>query len=147
MTLYRVLKYISFLLGGIGAVLFIWLLSKGDDAIIASPELQDSILNSFLILTWVVIGVAVLSVLVFVILKLFSGNIKNILISIGAFIAVFLISYVSASSDDYRLPNGTQVSGQLSKWVDTGLYMFYILAVVAVLTLLISSLKKLTFRI
>lgn len=146
MTLYRVLKYISFLLGGIGAVLFIWLLSKGDDAIIASPELQDSILNSFLILTWVVIGVAVLSVLVFVILKLFSGNIKNILISIGAFIAVFLISYVSASSDDYRLPNGTQVSGQLSKWVDTGLYMFYILAVVAVLALLISSLKKLTFR-
>ena len=146
MTLYKVLKYISFLLGGIGVVLFIWLLSKGDDAIISSPELQGSILNSFLILTWIVIGIAVLAVLVFVILKLFSGNIKNILISIGAFIAVFLISYVSASSDDYRLPNGTAVSGQLSKWVDTGLYMFYILAVVAVLALLISSVKKLTFR-
>jgi|SRR5699024_6622444 len=146
MTLYKVLKYISFLLGGIGVVLFIWLLSKGDDAIIASPELQESILNSFLILTWIVIGITVLSVLVFVILRLFTENIKSILISIGAFVAVFLIAYLSANSESYNLPNGTHVSGQLSKWVDTGLYMFYILAIGAVLALLISSLKKLTFR-
>jgi|SRR5690625_454781 len=146
MTLYRILKYVTFVLGGIGLALFFWLLSKGDDAIKASPDLQESLLNPFLILTWVVFGIAVLSVLIFVFARLFSGNIKSILISIAAFVAVFLIAFISADSQSYELPNGTYVSGQISRWVDTGLYMFYILAVVAVLALIISSMKKLTFR-
>lgn len=146
MTLYRVLKYVAFILGGIGFALYLWLLTKGDEAIKASPDLQESILNPFLILTWIVIGIAVVSVLIFVIANLVSGDIKRILISVGSFVVVFLIAFFAADSTAYQLPNGTHVSGQLSKWVDTGLNMFYILAVVAVLALLISSVKKLTFR-
>src|SRR5690625_5152492 len=110
MTLYRILKYVTFVLGGIGLALFFWLLSKGDDAIKASPDLQESLLNPFLILTWVVFGIAVLSVLIFVFARLFSGNIKSILISIAAFVAVFLIAFISADSQSYELPNGTYVS-------------------------------------
>lgn len=146
MTLYKILKYVAFAIGGIGVVLFFWLLLKGDAAIVASPDLQESILNPFLILTWIVFGIAVVSVILFVFAKLFSGNIKNVLISVGAFVAIFLISYISADSTGYDLPNGTHVSGSLSQWVDTGLYMFYILAVLAIIALLISSMKKLTFR-
>ncbi|HLS31339.1 MAG TPA: hypothetical protein VK021_10820 [Flavobacteriaceae bacterium] len=146
MTLYRVLKYVAFILGGVGLALYLWLLTQGDEAIKASPDLQENILSPFLILTWIVIGIAIISVLVFVIANLIEGNIKRILISVGAFAVVFLIAFISGDSTAYELPNGTYVPGQLSKWVDTGLYMFYILAVVAILAMLISSVKKLTFR-
>lgn len=145
MTIYKVLKYVAFILGGVGLALFFWVLIEGDDAIKASPDLAESILNPFLALTWIVIGIAVVSVLIFVIAKLISGDIKRMLISVGAFAAVFLIAFFMADSTAYELPNGMEVSGQLSRWVDTGLYMFYILAIVAVLALLISSVKKLTF--
>lgn len=146
MTLYKVLKYVAFALGGLGLILFFWLISKGDDAVVSSPELQDSIMNPFLILTYVTIAIAVVSVLVFVLAGLMGGNIKKTVISLGAFLLVFLIAYFMADSEDYVLPNGTPVSGSVSKWVDTGLVMFYILGVAAVLVLIGSSLKKLTFR-
>lgn len=146
MTLYKVLKYLAFVLGGIGIVLFLWLITKGDDAVTSSTELQNSIMNPFLLLTYITLGIALVSVLIFVFKGLFEGNVKATLLSIGAFVVVFLIAYLAADSKGFDLPNGTHVSGQLSQWVDTGLIMFYILAVVAILALIVSSAKKLTFR-
>lgn len=146
MGLYKILKYVAYLVGALGVILFVWLLAKGDAALTESADLQDSILNPFLTLTWVVIGIAILSVLIFVVLKFFEGNIKEIMISLGAFIVVFLIAFVTSSSDPITYPNGAGISGQGAKWMETGLTMFYILGVVAVVALLVSSVKKLTFR-
>lgn len=146
MSVYKILKYLAFVVGGIATVLFFWLLAKGDDAVTSSADLQDSILNPFLYLTYFVLGLTVVSVLVFVVSRLFTENVKGTLIGIGGFLLIFLIAFFAADSEGYDLPNGTHVSGQLSQWVDTGLIMFYILAVVAVLVLIASSFKKLTFR-
>ncbi len=146
MTLYKILKYLSIAVGALGVILFFWLMSKGGDALTNSAELQDSILNPFLSLTYFIFGLTILAVLVFLVVRLFSGNIKVTLISVGAFLVVFLISYATASDQTSTLPNGTQVSGSMSQWVETGLNMFYILGVVAVLALCYSSVKKLLIR-
>lgn len=146
MNLYKILKYLTFVIGALGIVLFIWLMSKGDAAVTDSVDLQNSILNPFLTLTYVVMAIAVVAVLIFVVLKFFEGNVKELLISLGAFIVIFLISFVSANGEPISYANGMHISGQGAKWVETGLIMFYILGIVAVLALIFSSVKKITFR-
>lgn len=146
MGLYKILKYVAYLVGALGVILFFWLFVKGDAALTESAELQDSILNPFITLTWIVLFLTVLAVLVFVVLRFFEANVKTLLISIGAFVIVFLIAFVVADSSPIQYPNGTGVSGSGNKWIQTGLTMFYILGVVAVVALLVSSVKKLTFR-
>lgn len=146
MGLYKILKYVAYLVGALGVILFIWLLAKGDAALTESADLQDSILNPFITLTWIVLVLTVLAVLVFVFLQLFEGNVKALLISLGAFLVVFLIAFIASDSSPIQYANGSGVSGAGNKWIQTGLTMFYILGILAVAALLVSSLKKLTFR-
>lgn len=147
MGLYKALKYFAFLVGGISIVFFIIVILKGDSAITESQSLQDSLLNPFLYLTYFVFFVAIVAVVIFVIAQLFKGgNLKAMMISMGIFLAIFLISFVLADGNPITYPNGTNISGAGAKWVSTGLNMFYILTVVAVLALFGSSLKRLTFK-
>lgn len=147
MALYRILKYLAFAIGAFGIILLIWLFIKGEDEFKASPDLQESILNPFLYLTYFTLGLTVLAVVGFVLRGLVTGeNIKGTLISVGAFIVVFLISFFAASGEAITYPNGASISASGAKWMNTGVNLFYILGVVAVIALLVSSMKKLTFR-
>jgi len=146
MTLYKILKYLAVLVGVLGAIFFGRLLFVGEDAINSSVELQDSVIDPFLYLTYFILGLVILAVLIFVAMQLFASNVKATLISIGAFILIFIIRYVWADANAISYPNGLHISGTGAKWVDTGLKMFYILAVLAIISMLLSSFKKITFR-
>lgn len=146
MALYKILKYLAAVVGAAGVALFIWLISVGPDAVTNSAELQASILNPFFYLTYFIFGLVILSVLVFVVIRLASGNIKEILYSVGGFLLIFIISYLAADGTAVELSGGLSMGATASKWLDTGLNMLYILIVVAVLSLFMSSVRKLTFR-
>lgn len=146
MTLYKILKYLAFLIGGLGVVLFLWLLVKGDATITDDADLQESILTPFLYLTYFTIFVAVLSVVLFVLVQLKDGNVKEIMVSIGSFVVLFLISFFIASSEPIEYANGASLAGTGVKWMETGLNLTLILMVVSVAALVLSSVKKLTFR-
>lgn len=147
MALYKILRYLAFAIGAFGIILLIWLFVKGEDEFIASPDLQESILNPFLYLTYFTLALTVIAVLVFVLLGLFTGeNIKGTLIGLGAFALLFVISFLIADGEPITYPNGASISGSGAKWMNTGIYLCYILGVVALVTLLVSSMKKLTFR-
>src|SRR5699024_6615747 len=102
--------------------------------------------NPFLYLTYFIIGLTVLAVLAFVIIRFLTENVKVTLISLGIFIVIFLIAFVSAEGEAVQYPSGASISGTGAKWISTGLTMFYILGAGAVVALVASSLKKLTFR-
>lgn len=146
MTLYKVFKYLALAIGGVAFALFLWLLSIGDDAITAEGT-DGAILSGFTALSWITLILTIVPVLIFVIVSLLnSSNLKVTLGAIGAFILIFLVAYLTGSSEGYTMANGTQVSGSLSQWVETGLNMFYILAAIAVLALIASSVRNLTLR-
>jgi hypothetical protein len=84
----------------------------------------------------------------FVISGVLAGNVKKTLMSVGAFLAVVVISYVMASGSTEGLPlvDNKVVTESTSRWVGTGLIAFYILAVAAIGSMVFSGVKKVSTK-
>lgn len=144
MTIHKILKYLAAVIGVVGLILLGRILMTGDDAIENSASVQASVVNPFMFVAYFVFAVIVLLVLFFVIKGLFKGDIKNTLISIGAFVAIVVIAYVLADGTVmYDRNNVEVVNASESRWVSTGLITFYILAAIAIGAMVISGVKKL----
>lgn len=140
MALHKILKIIALLLSVAGVIFLAMIIGKGDEAVAATGEGVDG----FLYVAYITFAITILFVLVFVLKGLLSGNIKNTLISIGAFALIVIVSYVLADGTPMQLREGDTLSASGSKWVDTGLYVFYILAVLAIGSMIVGGVKKVT---
>lgn len=144
MTIYKVLKYLALAIGVIGLILLGRVLFAGDDEIANSGSVQNSVLDPMLWLTYIVFAIVVALVLFYVIKGLFQGDVKKSLTMVGLFAAVVVISYLLAGGGAVYDRNGTElISDSGSKWVDTGLIVFYLLGAVAILAMGISGARKL----
>jgi hypothetical protein len=143
MTIHKVLKYLALVIGVIGLILLGRIIIAGDDAISASAADQNSLLEPMMWVGYLVLGICILIVCFFVIKGLFSGNVKNTLISVGAFLLVVVIAYVLTDGTEVQLKDGDTLSASGDHWVGAGLVMFYILAAVAVGAMVISGVRKL----
>ena len=144
MTIHKILKYLALVIGVIGLILLGRILMTGDEAIEGSADVQASVVDPFMIVAYVVFALIVLLVLFFVIKGLFKGDIKKTLISVGIFLAVIGVAYLLADgSAMYDRENVQTLDATGAKWVGTGLITFYILAGVAILSMVISGVKKL----
>lgn len=143
MGLYKILRIVAFVLGIAGFVLWIMILSKGDTAIKASGEGVESLIA----VAYITMAIVLLFVVFFVLKGIFQGDIKKTLISLGAFLAVVVIAYVMSTGVEVTAPNGEVVATEsTSRWVGTGLKTFYILAFVAVGSMVYSGVKKILSR-
>ena len=143
MTIHKVLKYLALVIGVIGLILVGRIIIAGDESITASVEDQQSLLDPLMWLSYIVLGLSILIVGVFVIRGLFTGNVKNTLISVGAFLLVIVIAYVLTDGNETVLKDGTTLSASGDHWVGAGLVMFYILAAVAAGAMILSGIRKL----
>jgi len=100
-----------------------------------------------ILITWcyLLMGLATAAAIIFPILGMAKnpGGAKSALIGVGALLLVFAISY--ALADDTMTPKYAKfISGpEASKQVSMGLIAFYILAVGAIVTVVVSGLSKL----
>ncbi|CAH8281290.1 hypothetical protein EV196_101370 [Mariniflexile fucanivorans] len=140
MNLYKILKYLAFALGILGAVFAILLMTTD----------SDSMIDNILIVTYVVLFIVIALILIYVLKGLFSGNIKKTLLTVGLFFAVILISYMVSSGTDLDLKQfndkGLGITESISKNVGAGLYAFYFLIITAIVATFLSSAKKLLNR-
>ncbi|QAA82510.1 hypothetical protein EI546_12625 [Aequorivita sp. H23M31] len=139
MALHKILKIVAMLLSVAGIIFLAMIIAKGDEEVAATGYG----LNGFLYVAYITFAITVLFVLYFVIKGIFSGNIKNTLISVGAFLLIVLISYLLADGTPMQTRD-ISLSASGSKWVDTGLYVFYIMAVLAIASMIFSGFKKIT---
>lgn len=144
MTLHKILKYVSIVIGVIGLILLGRILAEDGDAIEASASLQSSLLNPFMYVAYLVLAIVIVLVAIFVIKGLFKGNIKTTLIAVGSFLAVIIIAYLVTDGSDMTLKDGSTLSASAAHWISAGLVTFYILAGIAILAMVISGVKKLT---
>lgn len=140
MALHKILKIIALLLSVAGIIFLAMIIAKGDEAVAAT----GAGLDGFLYVAYITFAITILFVLFFVVKGLLSGNIKNTLISIGIFVGIVVVSYVLADGTPMQLREGESLSASGSKWVETGLYVFYILAVMAIAVMVFSGIKKVT---
>lgn len=145
----KIQKLLSIILGIIGVVSLIFLfviINTGDDAIYAGEA--SGAVDTFIYISYITLFLTIALVVLFVLKGLFSGNIKNTLISVGAFVAVILISYMLSSGTDLDLTafnsKGLGITEAISKNVGAGLIAFYILGFFAIMSMIFSGLKNLS---
>ncbi|MDT0555302.1 hypothetical protein [Patiriisocius hiemis] len=142
MGLHKVFKIIALILGIVGVAFFVNLLVTGNDTITETGEGVDG----FMYLTYAILALIVFVVLLFVLKGIFAGNIKKTLFVLLGFVAIIAISYGLASGVETPLKDGGMLSASGSKWVGTGLYAFYIMALLAIAAMVWTGVSKLINR-
>lgn len=139
MGLHKILKIVALILSIAGVISLAMIISNGDDAVRETGKGLDG----FLYIAYIIFAIVLLFVIIFVLKGILTGNIKNTLIALGAFVAVVVISYVMADGVEITMKDGKILSESGSKWISTGLYMFYILGLVAIGSMVFGGVKKL----
>jgi len=139
MNTHKIIKIIAFALAIIGSIFALMIMAG-----------SDGMIDNILYVTYAVLAMVLGLVLIFVIKGLFTGDIKKTLITVGAFLAVILVTYSISSGTDLDLQpfndKGLGITEADSKNVGAGLYAFYFLAVIAIGSMLLGGVKKLLNR-
>ena len=144
--LHRILKIVAAILSVLGIIFLVRIIAEGDEEIKAAALAGDTaIVEPMAWIAYLILGLVLLFVVVFVLKNLFTNTagLKNTLIGVGAFVAVLIISYVMSGGDTmkYKLQEGFATDSQ-SQMVGAGLTAFYILIVVAAIAMIFSGVKK-----
>ena len=143
MDLQKLLKIVAAVVGLLSIAFLVTIISTGDDSIKAGDGAAS--VGAYMYVAYFILAAAVVSVVFFTLSNLISNaaNLKNTLIAIGAFTLLALICYfIFASGVETMLKDGTMLSVAQSKLVGAGLYLFYSLAFIAGVTMLIFGVKK-----
>ncbi|PQJ31158.1 hypothetical protein BST92_04115 [Nonlabens arenilitoris] len=164
MVLHKVFKYLALLLCVIAAGFFLYTISVGDEAIQAEAAdltndgaLQNATLAPMMYLAYAVMAITVGLVLFFVLKGIFSSPavLKRSLISVGILVAICLIAYYGFADDAVTDPStgklvmldeGEPLTEGTSKLVGASIYTFYIVAILAVGSILWTGVSKLLNR-
>ncbi len=137
----KIVKIALIAIGLIGAVLWFMLPERDMPAAEAA---QSGAMNAMFIITYILLGVAVVVSLLFTLKNLFSNpqGLKKTLFVLGGFALVVIISYVLASGTDVA-PEFLAMSDEGTvKKIGMGLNVFFILTLIAVAALIIPAVKN-----
>jgi hypothetical protein len=121
-------------------------MGSGDEVIKANASQGDfSVVSPLISIAQITLFLTVAATLIFSIKVLFTNTekLKKALIFIGIFVFIVGVAYVSSSGVETPLKDGNFLSESSSRWVETGIKTFYILSISAILSMVLSSVKRL----
>lgn len=139
MKLENIIKIVCAVLGLLGVIFLFRILASGDDDIKMAASMGDfSLISPLISLSMFILFITVAVTIIFSLINLASnpGKLKKSLIFIGFLIIVIGIAYASSTGVETPMKDGQVLSASGSKWVGTGIRVFYILASVAVLSMI-----------
>ena len=142
----KIFTYTALVLGVIGLILQVIILSQGDDVIKLNALSGDyGVVSTMVTLAMVVLAITVVLTLVFSFSNLASDRkkLKKALISIGAFVAVVLVAFLFSTGTETPLKDGDMLSAAGSRWIETGLRTFYFLVFIAVGAMIYTGIARL----
>jgi hypothetical protein len=142
MALHKIFKIIALIFGIIGIGFFVNLLIKGNDTVVNTGAGVDG----YIYVTYAILALITLIVIFYVLKGVFAGNIKKTLFTLLGFAVIIIIAYVLADGVETPLKDGGTLSASGSKWVGTGLYTFYIMALLAIAAMVWTGVTKLINR-
>lgn len=145
MKLQTIVKIISAVFGLLGVVFLFRIIGAGDEEIKMAAGTGDfSTVSPLVSLAIAILFITISITLIFSILNLASSSrkLKKALIFIGCFVLVTAIAFAASDGIETPMKDGEVLSASGSRWVGTGLRMFYILATLAILSMLLSGAKK-----
>ncbi|HAI38528.1 MAG TPA: hypothetical protein DCM40_10585, partial [Maribacter sp.] len=134
----KIIKIALIAIGVLSAVLW-YLLPSADMP--AAEAAQSGAMNTMFIITYLLLGIAVVVSLVFTLKNLFSNpqGLKKTLFVVGGFLLVVGVSYVLASGTDVDPEFLAMEDESTIKKIGMGLNVFFILTIIAVLSLVIPA--------
>jgi len=137
-TLKLIRGLLVFLLAIAALIFFVIVATDSNDTIEEQKILSGDIDNYFTV-AYIAFFIAIISALLTWLYELITHPKKAIqfLIGILLFAAVVVIAYFM-SNNHPQTYGKIKISGTTSAWVDTGLYTFYILGAIALVTMLLS---------
>ena len=149
MNFQNIIKIISGVLGVLGAIFLFRIMNTGDDQIKMDASVGDfSTVTPLIMLAILILTIAVFVTITFSLRSLAADTkkLKKSLIMIGIFIFVIAVSFGISDGVETPLKDGEILSANGSRWVETGIRVFYILTVVAFISMIFSSVKNLISR-
>ncbi|MBP9151416.1 MAG: hypothetical protein KBF73_03955 [Flavobacteriales bacterium] len=103
--------------------------------------MADFVTNYGIIAAYILLAIAAFGAIGFPILDMIKNpkGTKGALIGVGIIVLIFGISYALGSDEN---PSKIKISGGTAKLVDTGLYSFYILSLIAIVVTIYSEVSK-----
>jgi hypothetical protein len=149
MNIQTIVKIISAVLGLLGAIFLFRIIGAGDEEIKMAASMGDfGTVSPLVSLAIAILSITVIVTVLFSLLSLASSpeKLKKSLVFIGCFLLITGIAYAISSGVETPMKDGEMLSASGSRWVETGLRMFYILATLAVLSMVFSGAKKILKR-
>lgn len=145
MNIQKITNIIAITLGVLGLVFLALIISQGDESIEMNAMQGDYGFVSYIVyLAFAVLGIVVLSTIVFSLMNLFSDKdkLKKAGISIGSFLAVIIVAFILSEGVETPMQDGKVLSASGSRWVETGIRTFYLLTLIAVGIMIFNSIRK-----
>jgi hypothetical protein len=146
MNIQKITNIIAIGLGILGLIFLAFIISQGDESIEMSAMQGDyGFVSAIIYLAFIVLGIVVLSTIVFSLMNLFSNKdkLKKAGISIGSFLAVIIVAFILSEGVETPMLDGKVLSAAGSRWVETGIRTFYLLTLIAVGIMIFNSVRKL----
>ena len=145
MKLQNIVNIISALLGIVGVIFLLRIMGAGDEQIeIDATQGSYSLVTPIIELARIVLILTISVTLIFSLRGLFSNKekLKKASISIGVFLLIIFISYMASSGVETPMKDGKILSESGSRWVGTGILVFYVLFILAIGLMFLSGLRK-----
>ncbi len=149
MNIQTIVKTISAVFGLLGAIFLFRIIGAGDEEIKMAASMGDfGTVSPLVSLAIAILSITVIVTVLFSLLSLASSpeKLKKSLVFIGCFLLVTGIAYAISSGVETPMKDGEMLSASGSRWVETGLRMFYILATLAILSMVFSGARKILNR-
>ena len=149
MNIQRIVKIGAGLLGVLGVVFLFRIIGAGDEEIKMAASMGDyGTVSPLISIAQIIFYVSVAATVIFSLLNLFGDTqkLKKALISVGFLVVVVGLSYAMSSGVETPLKDGEVLSASGARWVETGIRVFYSLAIIAISAMAFSGVKRLTNR-
>ena len=146
MNIQTIVKIISAVFGLLGVVFLFRIIGVGDEEIKMAASIGDyGVVSPLVSVAIAILFVTVAVTVVFSLINLASSpqKLKKSLLFILCFIVVIGLAFTISSGVESPLKDGEILSASGSRWVETGIRMFYILAALAIGSMIFFGGKKL----
>ena len=149
MNIQTIVKVISAVFGLLGVVFLFRIIGVGDEEIKMAASMGDfGTVSPLVSLSIAILVITVIVTVLFSLLNLASSGqkLKKSLLFIGCFVVVMGIAYATSTGVETTMKDGEILSASGSRWVETGLRMFYLLAALAIGSMVFFGGKKIFNR-
>ena len=146
MNIQTIVKIISAVFGLLGVVFLFRIIGVGDEEIKMAASVGDyGVVSPLVSVAIAILFVTIAITVVFSLINLASSpqKLKKSLLFIVCFIVVIGLAFAISSGVETPLKDGEILSASGSRWVEAGIRMFYILAALAIGSMIFFGGKKL----